>query len=156
MNAQGDYGVYLDCAASTPLDPGVREVFIKHLEQYGNAGSRTHDFGRRARSTTEHARQQVGAVAAASRSEVIFTSGATESDNLAILGLESHARQTGKHHIVTTSIEHSAVLGPVGKLERSGFHVTRVDPQPSGQVPAAAIEEALRPDTLLVSVMHVN
>ena len=156
MNFPGDHGVYLDCAATTPLDPRVREVLIRNLDEYGNAGSRTHDYGRRARTITEQARLQVAALANASRSEVIFTSGATESNNLAILGLESFARLSGNLHIVSTAIEHSAVLGPLEQLQLRGFSVTRVMPEPSGQVSAASIARALRPDTVMVSVMHVN
>jgi cysteine desulfurase len=156
MNLPGDHAVYLDCAATTPLDPRVREVLIRNLDAYGNAGSRTHEYGRRARTITEQARLQVAALANASRSEVIFTSGATESNNLAILGLEGFARQSGNLHIVSTAIEHSAVLGPLERLEQRGFSVTRVAPQPSGQVTAAAIANALRPGTALVSVMQVN
>jgi cysteine desulfurase len=152
-----DGPVYLDCAATTPLDPRVREVFLRHLEAgFGNAGSRTHEYGSRARAAVEQARQQVAAVVSASRSEVIFTSGATESDNLAILGLESHGRATGKLHVITTAIEHHAVLGPIEALENRGFRITRVVPAGSGQIDANAIGEALRSDTLLVSVMQVN
>src|SRR6266404_3944467 len=102
--------VYLDCAATSPLDPRVLEVMIHHLgHSPGNAGSRTHEFGRRARAVVEQARQQVAEVVAASRGEVVFTSGATESNNLAILGLEDHGRSSGLRHIITTAIEHSAV-----------------------------------------------
>src|SRR5438105_15784466 len=116
-----DGPVYLDCAATTPLDPRVREVLLQHLETGGNAGSRTHEYGRRARAAVEQARQQVAAVVNASRGEVIFTSGATESNNLAILGLESYGREIGKTHIVVTAIEHHAVLGPAEALQSGGF-----------------------------------
>jgi cysteine desulfurase len=149
--------VYLDCAATAPMDPRVREVLLHHLEAgFGNAGSRTHDFGRRSRTVVEQARQQVAAVAGASRGEVVFTSGATESNNLALLGLEPWGRAQGKLHVVVTAIEHHAVLGPVEALESRGFRVTRVTPRPSGQVDADSIYDALRPDTLCVSVMQVN
>src|SRR5262249_39133058 len=149
--------VYLDCAATTPLDPRVRETLLRYLEaDFGNAGSRTHDYGRRARAAVEQARQQVAAVVNASRGEVIFTSGATESNNLSILGLESYGRRTGKQHIVATAIEHHAVLGPVEALENRGFRVTRVAPEPSGRVDPDAVREALQTDTLLVTVMQVN
>src|SRR5258708_22010338 len=151
-----DGPVYLDCAATTPLDPRVREVLLHHLEAGGNAGSRTHDFGRRARAAVEQARQQVAAVVDATRGEVVFTSGATESNNLAILGLESYGRANAKLHVVVTAIEHHAVLGPIEALESRGFLVTRIAPEASGQIDADAVREALRPDTLLVSVMHVN
>src|SRR5207245_5286787 len=137
---------------TAPLHPRGREVFLRHLEAgFGNAGSRTHKYGSRARAAVEQARQQVAAVVSASRSEVIFTSGATESNNLAILGLESHGRATGKLHIVATAIEHHAVLGPIEALESRGFRVTRVAPEPSGRIDPGAIGEALQPDTLLVT-----
>ena len=151
-----DGPVYLDCAATTPLDPRVRDTLLQQLEAGGNAGSRTHDFGRRARAAVEQARQQVGSVVNATRGEVVFTSGATESNNLAILGLESYGRANAKSHVVVTAIEHHAVLGPIEALESRGFRVTRIAPEPSGQVDADAVRQALRPDTLLVSVMHVN
>jgi cysteine desulfurase len=158
--------VYLDCAATTPLDPRVREVVLRFLdEDFGNAGSRTHEYGQRARRAVEQARQQVASVVGASRGDVIFTSGATEANNLAILGVAgstphpsplpaSGARGPG--HIVTTAIEHHAVLEPVRELERRGFEVTIVQPDAGGRVDAAAMRAAIRPDTLLVSMMHVN
>lgn len=149
--------VYLDCAATSPMDPRVRQVLLRHLEHdLGNAGSRTHEFGRRARMAVEQARQQVAEVVEASRGEVIFTSGATESNNLAVLGLEEHGHSTGRLHIVTTAIEHASVLGPMEALEHRGFAITRVAPDSSGRMDAASIRKAVRPDTLLVSVMHVN
>ncbi len=149
--------VYLDCGATAPIDPRVRNVLLQHLDTaFGNAGSRTHEYGRRARYAVEQARQQVAAVVGASRSEVVFTSGATESNNLAILGLESYGRAQGKLHVVTTAIEHHAVLGPIAALEARGFRVTRVAPESIGQVDPAAVSAAVEPDTLLVSVMQVN
>jgi cysteine desulfurase len=149
--------VYLDCAATTPLDPRVREVVLRFLdEDFGNAGSRTHDYGQRARRAVEQARQQVAAVADASRGDVIFTSGATESNNLAILGVAAPGPADGRRHVVTTAIEHHAVLEPVRELERRGFEVTIVQPEAGGFVDAQAMRAAIRPDTLLVSMMHVN
>jgi cysteine desulfurase len=149
--------VYLDCAATTPLDPRVREVVLRYLdEDFGNAGSRTHDYGQRARRAVEQARQQVAAVAGASRGDVIFTSGATESDNLAILGIAAAGPTDGRRHVVTTAIEHHAVLEPVRELERRGFEVTIVQPEAGGFVDAQAMRAAIRPDTLIVSMMHVN
>jgi len=145
--------VYLDCAATTPIEPRVREEVLRFLdEDFGNAGSRTHEWGRRAKSAVESARAKVAAVVEATRGEVIFTSGATESNNLAILGLMESRRK----HIVTTEIEHNAVLEPVRHLAARGFDVTFVAPDASGAVSAAAIARALRDDTVLVSVMHVN
>ncbi|MFN3325311.1 MAG: cysteine desulfurase DndA [Bryobacteraceae bacterium] len=149
--------VYLDCAATTPVDPRVREEVLRFLdEEFGNAGSRTHDYGRRARSAVERARDQVAAVVAASRAEVIFTSGATESNNLAIIGLAQHGESAGRRHVIATSIEHHAVLEPVGHLQRLGFDVTWIRPEPGGYVSADRISKALREDTLLVSVMQAN
>ncbi|MBI2684683.1 MAG: aminotransferase class V-fold PLP-dependent enzyme [Acidobacteria bacterium] len=146
--------VYLDCAATTPLDPRVRAEVLRYLdEDFGNAGSRTHDYGRRARTAVESARDSVAAITGSSRGDVVFTSGATESNNLAILGLAGPERS---RHIVTTRIEHHAVLEPVAELERRGFTVTYVDPEPGGWVSPASVATALRPDTFLVSVMHVN
>jgi cysteine desulfurase len=147
--------VYLDWAATTPVDPRVRTEMLRYLdEDYGNAGSRTHEWGRRARTAVERARDQVAAVVASPRGDVVFTSGATESNNLAILGLAADAG-TGAH-IVSTAIEHSAVLEPLAELRRRGVEVTLVDPDASGAVDCDAIMAAVRPDTLLVSVMHVN
>ncbi|MCC6362407.1 MAG: aminotransferase class V-fold PLP-dependent enzyme [Bryobacterales bacterium] len=156
MSLSGSHSTYLDCAATTPLEPRVREVLLRHFEETGNAGSRTHGFGKQARRVVEAARQQVAAVAAAARSEVIFTSGATESNNLAILGLAAYGRDRGKRHIVTTAIEHAAVLGPMERMEQLGFAVTRVCPEGTGRVACEAVLAAVRPETMLVSVMHVN
>jgi cysteine desulfurase len=148
---------YLDCAATTPIDPRVREEVLLYLDQeFGNAGSRTHDFGRRARNAVERARDCVAAVVSAARGDVFFTSGATESNNLAILGLCEHGRDAGRTHVITTRIEHHAVLEPVIELERRGFAVTWLDPTPGGWVEADDVREALRPETLLVSIMQAN
>jgi cysteine desulfurase len=149
--------VYLDCAATTPLDPRVRAEVLRYLdEDFGNAGSRTHEYGRRARAAVERARDQVAAVVGASRGDVVFTSGATESNNLAILGLALHGEATGRKHVVSTAIEHHAVLEPIAQLERRGFQVDRVNPDAGGAIDPAAVQRSVRPDTLLVSVMHVN
>ena len=121
-----------------------------------NAASRTHEYGTRAKHAVQRARDQVAAVVKAQREHIIFTSGATESNNLAILGLREYGESTGKRHIVTTAIEHKAVLEPLEHLGKYGFVVTLVKPQKDGAVTAAAIAAALRPDTLLVSVMQVN
>lgn len=147
--------VYLDCAATTPLDPRVREEMLRHFDQnFGNAGSRTHELGRLARKAVERARDQVAAVVGCARGEVIFTSGATESNNLAIVGLA--AGSEGRRHIISTAIEHHAVLEPLAELERRGFDVTLVPADPGGAVNAAAVLDSVRPETLLVSLMHVN
>ena len=146
---------YLDCAATTPLDPRVRAEMLRYLdEDFGNAGSRTHELGRRARAAVEQARDRIAAVVASGRGDVVFTSGATESNNLAILGLAAGAGD--RKHIVSTAIEHHAVLEPLAELSRRGFDVTLVRPGEGGAVDPDAVLAALRTDTLLVSLMHVN
>ncbi len=154
---------YLDCAATSPLDPRVRAIVLHYLdEEFGNAGSRTHGYGTRARRAVEQARHQIAEAVQASRGDVIFTSGATESNNLAILGLAEALDRSGRRHIVTSAIEHHAVLEPVRALERRGFRVTIVEPEAGvepgtgGWVSAQAVLDAVGPDTGLVSVMHVN
>ena len=150
-----DTPIYLDCASTTPLDPRVREGMLPYLDgEFGNAGSRTHDWGRRARTAVEQARDRIAGIVASSRGDIIFTSGATESNNLAILGLA--AGVSGHPHIISTSIEHHAVLEPLAALGRRGLDVTLVNPGRDGVIDVADIVAALRPDTLLVSVMHVN
>jgi cysteine desulfurase len=149
--------VYLDTAATTPVDPRVREELVRYLDlEFGNAGSRTHAYGARARSAVEQARYRVASVVGASRGDVIFTSGATESNNLALLGLAPAGERSRRRHIISTAIEHHAVLEPLRVLERRGFDVTLLAPTSGGYVEADAVVAALRPDTLLVSVMHVN
>ena len=149
--------IYLDCAATTPLDPRVREEALRYLgEDVGNAGSRTHEYGRRARAAVERARDLVAAVVNTSRGDVVFTSGATESNNLAILGLAGQGTASGRRHIVSTAIEHHAVLEPIAELERRGFDVDRLTPDAGGAIDPVAVQRAVRADTLLVSVMHVN
>ncbi len=149
--------IYLDCNATTPVDPEVRDYYIRFLsEDYGNEGSRTHAYGARAKQLVQKARDHVAAVVGAKRDEILFTSGATESNNLALLGLLETGRKLGRRHIVTTSIEHKAVHEPCAYLEKQGFEVTRLDVGMSGVVSLDALRDALRPDTHLVSVMHVN
>ena len=147
--------IYLDCAATTPLDPRVRAEIVRFLdEDFGNAGSRTHEWGHRARAAVEQARDRVAAVVGCARGDVIFTSGATESNNIAILGLAGAAGE--RRHIVSTAIEHHAVLEPIAELRRRGFDVTLVPPNEAGRVEADVVSAAVRSDTLLVSMMHVN
>ena len=149
--------VYLDCNATAPLEPAVRDVVTDWLtKEIGNAGSRTHEYGTHAKRAVQHAREQVAAIAQASGNEVVFTSGATESNNLAILGLARWGKEQGLRHIVSTAIEHKAVLEPLEALAERGFTITLVKPRPSGAVAVDDIVAALKPDTLLVSVMHVN
>lgn len=148
---------YLDCNATTPLEPEVRDVLLHYLtEDFGNEGSRTHEYGARAKQAVQKARDQVAAVVNAKRDEVIFTSGATESNNLAILGLKRAGVEQSRRHIITTGIEHKAVLEPCAALESEGFEVTCLPVTAGGVVEPDAVLKALRPDTLLVSVMQVN
>lgn len=149
--------IYLDCNATTPVDPEVRDIAWRYMtDEFGNEGSRTHEFGSRAKQAVQLARDQVAAVVKAKREEVVFTSGATESNNLAILGLRAFGLETNRRHIVTTRIEHKAVLEPCEVLEREGFEVTYLEVGSSGRIEPAALKAALRPDTMLVSVMQVN
>ena len=123
---------------------------------FGNAGSRTHAYGQTARQAVERARAHIARVAGVRRNEVIFTSGATESNNLALLGLESYGRADRRMHVVSTTIEHHAVLEPLRVLRSRGFDLTLVDPEPGGWVDADRVAAAVRSDTLFVSVMQVN
>lgn len=149
--------IYLDCNATTPMEPQVIEIMRKYMEvEFANAGSRTHEFGGTAKSAVETAREQVGLVVGADKSDVVFTSGATEANNLAILGLERYAVQHDKCHIVTSSIEHKAVLEPIVQLGLRGFDITYLQPNSHGHVSAEELAKALRPTTVLVSLMHAN
>ena len=148
--------LYLDANATTPLDPRVQAEIVRCFEQeFGNAGS-PHRFGREAKRTVHRARDQIATAVGVRRHEVIFTSGATESNNLAILGLAAHGQAVGKRHLVSTQIEHRAVLEPLQHLQQQGFDLTLIPPASTGQVIAEDILKAVREDTLLVSVMHVN
>lgn len=150
-------GIYLDYNASTPIDSRVLSVMVDvYQNHFGNADSRTHDFGDNARSITEAARGKVAALLGVNKDEVFFTSGATESNNIAILGLRSFGETNNKKHIITSSIEHKAVLGAVKELSEKGFEVEYVDPDASGRVDSDTVLSKVRPDTLLVSIMHVN
>src|SRR5688572_23142879 len=114
--------VYLDCNATAPVDPEIEKEFVHFVRQeFGNAGSRTHEYGARAKQAVQRARDQVAAIVKCQREEVIFTSRATESNNLALLGLREHGEKTRRKHIVTTAIEHKAVLEPVEHLAQRGF-----------------------------------
>jgi len=149
--------VYLDYCASAPIDSRVLDVMINiYRENYGNADSRTHIFGAKAKEIVEKARKSIAAILDIDSNELIFTSGATESNNIAILGLIDYAIETGKKHIITTAIEHKAVLGPIQFLESKGFDVDYVYPDFSGRIDPEDLLSRIRPDTLFVSVMHVN
>jgi len=148
---------YLDMAATTPTDPRVAERVVEFMvREFGNAGSRTHVFGADAQSAVNTARAQIAATIKVDASDVIFTSGATEADNLAILGLAPEGEKLGKRHIVSTEIEHKAVLEPLDHLRSLGFEVTLIKPDAQGYINAQDVLDAVRPDTLLVTVMHAN
>lgn len=149
--------VYLDYNATTPIDPRVLDFMIEiYRNDPGNADSRTHDFGEQARKVTENARKQVAELLGVTPEDVFFTSGSTESNNIAIQGLREYAASTGKKHIITTSIEHKSVLNTVKYMESQGFDVDYVSPDLSGRVSAEDVLSRIREDTLLVSIMHVN
>lgn len=149
--------IYLDSNATTQvLKPVADLVYKLMVEEYGNSGSRTHEFGVKAKQATEKARAQIANVVEADKAEVIFTSGATESNNIAILGLEKFGIEKNKKHIITTKIEHKAVLEPVAHLESKGFEVTYLNVGKSGLIDIGELKSSLREDTLLVSIMHVN
>lgn len=150
--------VYLDYAATTPVDPVVAEKMSGYLTPQGifaNPASRSHFFGWQAEEAVEAARHQVASLLGAESREIIWTSGATESDNLALKGAVEHYRQRG-NHIITSTIEHKAVLDTCAYLESQGCAVTYLQPDSEGIIHPHQVEEALRPDTLLVSLMQVN
>lgn len=150
--------VYLDYAATTPVDAGVAAQMARCLTiegTFGNPGSSSHEYGDRARAVVEAARRQVAAAVGAETNEVIWTSGATEANNLAIFGVANYYRDHGRH-IVTARTEHKAVLDPCRELERRGWRVTYLVPERSGIVDPAQVMRALERETVLVSLMHVN
>ncbi|HAO34083.1 MAG TPA: aminotransferase class V-fold PLP-dependent enzyme [Candidatus Competibacter sp.] len=150
--------VYLDYAATTPVDPRVADLLGRCLTQdglFGNPSSSTHHFGRRAAEAVETARGQVAALLHADAREIVWTSGATESNNLALRGVMRAHRRRGRH-LITSKTEHKAVLDVCRGLEQDGCSVTYLDPEPDGSITLERLADALRPDTLLVSLMHVN
>ena len=150
--------IYLDYSATTPVDPRVAQKMIECLTMEGNFGnpaSRSHLFGWKAEEAVENARRQVADLINADPREIVWTSGATESDNLAIKGVAHFYQKKGKH-IITSRIEHKAVLDTARQLEREGFEVTYLDPSKEGIVEPSVVADAIREDTILVSLMHVN
>ncbi|HBB7076714.1 IscS subfamily cysteine desulfurase [Legionella pneumophila serogroup 1] len=150
--------IYFDYMATTPADPRVVEQMIKYLGpegDFGNPASATHEYGRVASMAVEQARSQIAETINASPQEIVFTSGATEADNLAILGAARFYKNKGMH-LVTMSTEHKAVLDSFHQLEKEGFQVTYLNPESDGLLDLGKLESALRSDTILVSVMHVN
>jgi cysteine desulfurase len=150
--------IYMDYSATTPVDPRVAELMCSYLTlegEFGNPASRSHSFGWQADEAVNRARQQVAELVNADPKEIVWTSGATESDNLAIKGVAHFYGKKGKH-IVTSKTEHKAVLDTCRQLEREGFEITYLDPETNGLIDLNKLQAALRDDTILVSIMHVN
>ncbi|HSM94124.1 MAG TPA: IscS subfamily cysteine desulfurase [Anaeromyxobacteraceae bacterium] len=148
--------IYMDYHATTPVDPRALEAMLPFFcEKFGNAASKSHSFGWQAEEAVEAAREQVARLIGASAREIVWTSGATESDNLAIKGAAQFHRAKGRH-LVTCTTEHKAVLDSMHALERDGFEVTVLPVERDGRLDPARLQAALRPDTVLVSVMHAN
>ncbi len=149
--------VYLDYHATTPVDPRVLEAMLPYFSQeFGNAASKSHVFGWRAEEAVEAGRAEVAALIGASEKEIVWTSGATESDNLAIKGAAQFYGEARGKHLVTAKTEHKAVLDSMHALERQGFEVTFLDVEKDGRLDPERLRAALRKDTILVSVMHAN
>ena len=149
--------IYLDCNATTPIEPEVVEKMNNYLtKDFGNEGSHTHNFGSVAKKAVQEATDHVVSLVNASRNEIIFTSGATESNNIGILGLKDYGLKKNKKHIITSAIEHKAVLEPIQELEKLGFDVDIISVDQSGRVNPKDIKNKLREDTLLISIMGVN
>lgn len=150
--------IYLDYSATTPMDERVVAEMLKYMgpeSSFGNPASRSHSFGWTAEAAVEQARKDVADLVGANPKEIVFTSGATESDNLAIKGVAHFNQKRGKH-IVTCKTEHKAVLDSCRQLEREGYEVTYLDPMQNGLIDLDVLKNALRDDTILVSIMHVN
>jgi cysteine desulfurase len=150
--------IYMDYSATTPVDERVVKKMVECLgyeSNFGNPASRSHSFGWRAKEAIDIARKQVASLINADTREIVWTSGATESDNLAIKGI-AHFYKSKGNHIITMKTEHKAVLDTCRQLEREGFEVSYLDPQSNGLLDINVLKEAIRPETILVSVMHVN
>jgi cysteine desulfurase len=148
--------IYMDCHSTTPVDPRVLEAMLPYFtEQFGNAASKSHSFGWKGEEAVEEARQEVARLIGATAREIVWTSGATESDNLAVKGVARFHAGRGRH-LVTTAIEHKAVLDSMAAMAREGFEVTILPVSREGIVDPEEVRAALRPDTILVSVMHAN
>src|SRR6201988_3791639 len=156
MNPARKKPIYLDYSATTPVDPRVAQKMIPWLtDNFGNPASRSHGYGWEAEEAVENARLEVAKLVNADAKEIVWTSGATESDNLALKGAAHFYKTKGKH-LVTMKTEHKAVLDTMRELEREGFEVTYLDPQPDALLDLDKFKAALRPDTILVSIMMVN
>ena len=153
---EGLYPIYLDYSATTPVDPRVAAKMIPYIsEHFGNPASRSHPYGWTAEKAVENARLEVAKLVGADPREIVWTSGATESNNLAIKGAANFYSEKGKH-LITLTTEHKAVIDPMRELERQGFSATYLDPEPNGLLDIEKLKAAIRPDTVLVSVMMVN
>lgn len=149
--------IYLDYNASAPIRPDVLKIMIDvYTNHYGNANSRTHDFGSEANKIVTYAREQLASMLGVKKDEIFFTSGSTESDNIAIQGLKEYGVTHNKKHIITSSIEHHAVLNTCKHLEKEGFKVDYVEPDENGRIDAQKVLDLVDEETLLVSIMHVN
>jgi len=156
MSTTPHFPIYMDYSATTPVDPRVADKMIPYLrEQFGNPASRSHAYGWDAERAVEEAREQVAALVGADPREIVWTSGATESDNLAIKGAANFYSGKGRH-IITVKTEHKAVLDTTRELERQGFEVTYLDVKDDGLIDMDVFKQAIRPDTIVVSVMLVN
>jgi len=150
------FPIYLDYSATTPVDPRVAAKMIPYLtEHFGNPASRSHAFGWKAEEAVEEARANVAALVGCDAKEIVWTSGATESINLALKGAAEFYKTKGKH-LITMTVEHKATLDTMRELERRGFEVTYLNPEDDGLLDLAKLEAAIRPDTILVSIMYVN
>ena len=150
--------IYLDYASTTPVDPRVASKMMQYLTpdgEFGNPASRSHRYGWKADDAVEEARSHVANLVNWDPREIVWTSGATEADNLAIKGVARFYKSKG-NHIITSKIEHKAVLDPCRQLEREGFEVTYLDPNDGGVITPEAIKDAMQENTILVSVMHIN
>ena len=156
--SQNKLPIYLDYSATTPVDPRVAKVMmdcLTHDGNFGNPASRSHAFGWNAEEAVEKARQQVASLVNCDPKEIVWTSGATESNNLAIKGAAHFYSKTGKH-LITLKTEHKAVLDTCRQLEREGFEVTYLEPKDNGLVDLDVLKSTIREDTVLISIMHVN
>jgi cysteine desulfurase len=150
--------IYFDYASTTPVDPRVASKMMQYLTpdgEFGNPASRSHRYGWKADDAVEEARSHVANLVNCDPREIVWTSGATEADNLAIKGVARFYKSKG-NHIITSKIEHKAVLDPCRQLEREGFEVTYLDPNEGGVITAEAIKNAMQENTILVSIMHIN
>lgn len=158
MNKDINLPIYMDYASTTPVDPRVAQKISDHLTldgNFGNPASRSHKFGWKAEEAVEEARSHVANLVNCDPREIVWTSGATEADNLAIKGIANFYQSKGKH-IITSKIEHKAVLDPCRQLERDGFEVTYLEPNEGGLITPESVLNAIREDTVLISIMHIN